>query len=368
MSFLADKKREHEAAAEKALVSKDYHRAFFHVAKAAEFGLRLAEKSEGKVARRFLADALDLIEIAESLKQKAKHPSAGKLKSALKEGEEGNGEDWLVSEKPSVRFADVAGMDEAKRKLAQMVIEPLRNPEEARRWGIVPGGGILLYGPPGNGKTTLGKAVAGELDAAFFYATGADIRSKWHGESEKRLRNLIRAARARPVSVLFLDDVDGLLPRRGRDSVVDNRIVVQFLADIGGFEDPENVLLILGATNRPWAIDEAVFRTGRFDEKIFVGLPDQTAREFLVQRAIGSAPVAPDVRVEVVARMLDGYTGSDIVAIIQSAKRSGFRRALAEQGAALSLADITQAMETIPSSATPELMRKYEEFAKKRFK
>jgi len=370
MSFQSDKKREHEQAAEKALAEKDYAKAFFHTARAAELGLQLAERSEGKVAWRHLDDALDLIEIASELKEKARAASPGTVKKVMKEFSEGGDEevgDWLVSEKPNVKFSDIAGMDDVKAKLAEMVIEPLRHPDKAQQWGIKAGGGILIFGPPGNGKTTLGKAVAAELGAPFFYATGAQIRSKWHGESEQRLRKLIQAARSQPVSVLFLDDIDGLLPRRGGDSVVDNRIVVQFLAEIGGFEDSKNVFLVLGATNKPWAIDEAVFRTGRFDEKIFVGLPDNAAREFIIRKELGNAPVDPSVDVPGLAGKLDGYTGSDLVAIVQSAKRAGFRRSVNGGADALTSDDLEQSLKTIPRSTTPEMMKKYEEFASTRF-
>lgn len=378
MSFESDKKREHAGLAEQALREGDYRRASFHMAKAAEFGLKLAERSEGRIKRSFANEARELVEMAEELQEKAKTqplPSpklagADPGKKPVKEqprDAEGDGE-WLVTEKPNVRMSDIAGMEDVKAKLAEMVIEPLKHPEKAQEWGIKAGGGILLFGPPGNGKTTLGKAVAAELDAPFFYATGAQIRSKWHGESEQHLRKLIQGARSRPVSVLFLDDVDGLLPKRGGNSVVDDRIVVQFLSEIGGFEESKNVLLVLGATNNPWAIDDAVFRTGRFDEKIFVGLPDAAAREFMVRKHLGTAPVAPDVDPSALAVKLNGYTGSDLVAIVQSAKRTGFRRAISGGPNLLTLADIELATKTIPPSATPALMKRYEIFSQARFK
>jgi len=371
MSFHADKKREHEEAAEKALASGDYAKAFFHTGKAADYGLNLAEQSEGKIRKAYLDDATELMKIAQELKKKAEQKKPGQAQKAVKEEtdkEKAAGADWLVTEKPKVRLSDIAGMATVKNKLAEMVIEPLKHAEQAKEWGVTAGGGILLYGPPGNGKTTLGKAVAGELDAAFFYATGAELRSKWHGESEKRLRELLQAARAQPVSVLFLDDMDGLLPKRGGDSVVDNRIVVQFLAEVGGFEESENVLLLLGATNKPWGIDEAVFRTGRFDEKIFVDLPDKPAIEFILKKHLGGAPLAPDIDVSKIADELDGYSGSDVVAIAQSAKRAGFRRAISGGSNQLSADDIRTAMKTIPSSATPKMMKQYADFAQARFK
>jgi transitional endoplasmic reticulum ATPase len=374
MSFHADRKHEHEAAAATALGAKDYALAFFHVGKAAEFGFILAEQNSGPIADRYVEEACENLGWAEELKAKAatqpkpKKPVKDASKDPAKDQDAEADEEWLVTEKPNVKLSDIAGMEDVKAKLAEMILEPLKHPEKAKEWGIKAGGGILLFGPPGNGKTTLGKAVASELGAAFYYASGAQIRSKWHGESEQRLRKLIQAARSQPLSVLFLDDVDGLLPKRGGDSVVDNRIVVQFLSEIGGFEESKNVFLLLGATNKPWSIDEAVFRTGRFDEKIFVGLPDKPACEFMVKKHLDAAPVDPTVNAATVAEKLAGYTGSDIVAIVQSAKRAGFRRSIGGGANLLTLADIEQAMKTIPSSATPALMRQYEEFAKARFK
>jgi len=369
MSFNSDKKAEHAQKAEAAISGGDYRAAAFHMAKAAEFALKIGDQSEGKIRRLYVNEARDFVELAEGLQEKAKTVPAPKSSERLpqKEGGEEADEGWLVKEKPNVHFADIAGMDDVKSKLTEMVIEPIRHPEKAQEWEIKAGGGILLFGPPGNGKTTLGKAVAAELDAAFYYATGAQIRSKWHGESEQRLRKLIQSARSQPVSVLFLDDVDGLLPKRGGDSVVDNRLVVQFLSEIGGFEESRNILLLLGATNKPWAIDEAVFRTGRFDEKIFVGLPDGAAREFMIRKNLGKAPVDSSVDAAALAGKLDGYTGSDIVAIVQSAKRAGFRRSIEGGSSMLTVADIENAMKTIPSSSTPKMMQQYGEFAKARF-
>lgn len=370
MSFYSDKKQEHAANAERALDRGEWRQAAFHLAKAAEFALKLAERTEGRIRRTHLVEARELVGMAEELQRKAAAVQQQRGGSSLEPGPEAAGdaaEDWLVKEKPTLRLGDVAGLEEVKAKLAEMVIEPLRHPDKARQWGIRPGGGILLYGPPGNGKTTLARAVAGELEADFFFATGAEIRSKWHGESEQRLRRLIQAARSRPVSVLFLDDLDGLLPRRGGQSVVDNRLVVQFLNEIGGFTESNNTLLLLGATNRPWEIDEAVFRTGRFDEKIFVGLPDQTAREFIIRRHLEGVRCEPDLTPVKLAARLEGYVGADIVGVVQSAKRAGFRRALAGGRDELTWADVEQAMRTIPSSVTPALMRQYERFARQRF-
>ena len=145
-------------------------------------------------------------------------------------------------------------------------------------------------------------------------------------------------------------------------------MVVQFLAEVGGFVDSTNVLLLLGATNKPWEIDEAVFRTGRFDEKIFVGLPDKAAREFMIRSNLGAAPMEEAVDPNPLADRLEGYTGSDIVAIVQSAKRAGFRRSISGGSNVLTVEDIEQAMKTIPPSASAQMMKEYDRFAQARFK
>ncbi|MBM4093651.1 MAG: ATP-binding protein, partial [Planctomycetes bacterium] len=275
MNFLLEKKREHEDACEAAIRAGRGREAVFHAAKAAEFAYGLAAETAPALAARYVEDAEGWLEIAERLKatppprpeggegRGTRDGGRGARGEGQKDGEDGGpaGDDWLVATKPNVTFDMIAGMADAKQAILEMVVYPLRAPEKARALGLKAGGGVLLYGPPGTGKTMLGKAVAHELDAPFYYASGAQIRSKWHGESEQRLRSFLQAAKAQPVAVLFLDEVDGLLPRRGGNSVVDNRIVAQFLAEVGGFEDSDNVLLILGATNKPWDIDEAVFRT-----------------------------------------------------------------------------------------------------------
>ena len=375
MSFLLDKKLEHESACEEAIRGGRTNDAVFHAAKAAEFAYALAHETPERVAKRYLEVGEGWLEIAEKLRANplkgssaiSGQKSAGKIEKTA-DDEQGPGEDWLITEKPSVTFDQIAGMAEAKASIQEMVVLPLKSPEKARMLGLRAGGGVLLYGPPGNGKTTLGKAVAHELDASFYYASGAQIRSKWHGESEQRLRKLIQSAKAQPVAVLFLDDVDGLLPKRSGQSVVDNRIVVQFLAEVGGFEESDNILLILGATNKPWEIDEAVFRTGRFDEKLYIGPPDEPARLGMLHMHLDKVPLQPGFPFEMWAQRLTGYTGSDIVGIVNDAKRAALSRSIRENAdPMIHEQDLAAAFETIPSSITDRLLQQYETFRAQRF-
>ena len=368
MSFLLDKKLEHERKCEEAIRGDRTDQAIFHAAKAAEFAFALADQTQGPIASRYIDDAEGWLDIAERLKSRPTRKGKGSRRVS-DEGDEASPADaWLVSEKPNVTFEMIAGMADAKNSIREMIVYPLRDPEKARKLKLPLGGGVLLFGPPGNGKTTLAKAAANELDASFFYASGAEIRSKWHGESEQRLRALIQATRAQPVSILFLDDVDGLLPKRSGKSVVDNRIVTQFLSEVGGFSDSDNVLLILGATNCPWEIDEAVFRTGRFDEKIYVGLPDPEACLGILHMHLDGVPLGEGFEFAAWAGKLDGYTGSDIVGIVNAAKRSANGRSVREDTDPVLLqADIESAFATIPSSATQKTLKQYEAFRQARF-
>jgi transitional endoplasmic reticulum ATPase len=383
MGFMAEKLAEHEAGCEAGIQAGDAAKARFHAAKAAEFCYALAKQTAGGVAAGYVSRAEGWLEIAEKLKgglgkrAAARAPAAGapaKSPDAAAgggggEGGEDDGEEFLVTERPDVCFDDIDGMEEAKAAIRELVVYPMKAPEKARAMGLEPGGGVLLYGPPGNGKTLFGKAIAHEIEAPFFHATGAQLRSKWHGESEQRLSRLLAAARSRPTAVLFLDEVDGLLPRRtAGSSVVDNRMVTQFLADVGGFKGNGNALLILGATNKPWAIDEAVFRTGRFDEKLYIGLPDGPARLGMLKRSFRGVAREGEFALEPWAERLEGYTGSDITGVAKKARQIAFRRSIEEDAEPVVLeADLAAAKAAIPSSVTPEMIKEYERFNAKRF-
>lgn len=375
MSFLFDKKTEHEAACEAAIWTGDGAKAVFHATKAAEFCFALAKQVTGPVSASFVTTGEGWLEIAEKLKASKlrKAPAlpgteSGGASGGAGEVSEGDSE-FQVSEDTGVSFDDIDGMEEAKASIHDIVINPMHHPEKAKAFHIKPGGGVLLYGPPGNGKTMFGKAIAHEIHAPFFYASGAQLRSKWHGESEQKLSALLHAAQEKPVAVLFLDEIDGLLPRRTENSsAVDNRLVTQFLSDVGGFKDSPNTLLILGATNKPWEIDEAVFRTGRFDEKIYIGLPDAEARLGMLERAFRDVELEEGVDLGALAGELEGYSGSDIAGIAKKACQIAFRRSLGEEGLSkVSGEDFAQAKAAIPSSITEAMLRQYDEFNTSRF-
>ena len=376
MSFHLTKKLEHESQCETAIRAGRNRDAVFHAAKAAEFGLALATQTAPEVAGRYVEDAEAWLDIADRMKASPLKKAAPKDDSGAEKpirtdndlSSSASASEWLVTETPDMTFEKIAGMEEAKQTIREMVVYPLKQPEKARALGLKPGGGVLLYGPPGNGKTLLGKAIANELEAAFYYASGAQLRSKWHGESEQRLRQLIQTAKAHPIAVLFLDEVEGLLPKRSSHSVVDNRIVTQFLAEIGGFEESDNILLILGATNKPWDIDEAVFRTGRFDEKIYIPPPDREARLGILKMHLESIPCEDAIDPATWADRLARYTGSDLVGVVNAAKRAALGRAVAgDTDPRLLLQDIEDALKFIPSSITDSMINQYQKFRETRF-
>lgn len=335
------------AMAEQALARGDAPAAARHLSDAAEASLELASSvGPGPDRDRFLAAAEEFVSTLEELI-----------------GQQRGGGRGRVRERPSIRLDDVAGMHTVKAKIRDLVM-PMKHPEIADLYGLRAGGGILLYGPPGNGKTTLARALAGETGADFFVLSGAEIRSKWHGESEQHLKEVFDEAKSCRFSVVFFDDVDGLLPQRGPDQGADNRIVTQFLQEVGGFFESKNTMILLGATNNPWDLDPAVLRTCRFDHKIFVGLPDAEAREVMIRKQLGSAPVDPKLDAATLSARLAGYTGSDITAIISAAKLAAATRFSEGRAPDVTLADIEEAMTTVPPSANGQLMARYEEYAR----
>jgi len=363
MSFIADKKREHETAAEKALVEKDYARAFFHTAKAAEFGLALAEQSEGKIAQRYVEDAFELIDIASDLKAKAQTQAPDAARKAVKEaaGEEDTAKtQWELRERPTEKLDDVAGLDDVKQELREKVIEPFMHPEVYERFKVKVGGGILMFGPPGNGKTFIAKAVAGELDAAFFNVNSSQVKDKYVGETEKNLQRLFDEARQHPKSVIFLDEVDHLLARRGNRKI---GTVAMFLSLTDGLVKTTNCLLVLAATNRPWVLDPAVIRPGRLGTHIYVGPPDAAAREAIIALNMRGVPVADSVSFADIAAKTEGYSGADVAELCDRAKRCALNRQLASgQEESVTAADFDAALRKVKPSVSVELLTQFEQW------
>jgi len=279
---------------------------------------------------------------------------------------ESDASDWIVRDKPTIGFDDIAGLEDVKQEIRVKMIYPFLHADLAKQYGIGAGGGILLYGPPGTGKTMIAKAVAKEIDATFFLVSPAQIMSKWVGEAEQNIRKLFEAAKAEPTSVIFLDETEALVPKRASDSsTVMQRVVPQILQELEGFDrGSDRALLFIGATNRPWMLDDAVLRPGRLDARVYVPLPDAPARFRLLEIYFEGRPLAPDVDFGAVCDRLAGYSGADIKAIAHEAAELPFLEAVG--GAAprsISHGDIIRVIEAIRPSVHPSDLVRYEKFA-----
>lgn len=222
-------------------------------------------------------------------------------------------------EKPKVKFSDVGGMQRIKNEISLKIIQPLKNPELYKAFGKKMGGGILLYGPPGCGKTFIAKAAAGEIDAKFINIGLHDILDMWIGNSEKNLHEIFELARQHTPCVLFFDEVDAMGASRSdlKQSAM-RHVINQFLAEMDGVGAGNEGVLILAATNAPWSVDPAFRRPGRFDRVIFVEPPDEKSREEILRSVLQGKP-AGDIDIKKVAQSTAEYSGADINAIVDIA-------------------------------------------------
>lgn len=358
-NFNLDKKKEHEALAEKALKAKQYAKAMFHTAEAARFTYALADACDGKLKAAYESNATDLVQIAEQLKAKAQAPASGPKNEG---GDANPGDEKCRVERPKVRLDDVAGMQKVKDQIRLRLIEPLKRADEAKKHGLKVGGGILLYGPPGTGKTFIAKAVAGELDLPFYAITSADVFGKYVGESENNIRNLFREARKNPLSVIFIDELETIFRKR-TDSIHETtqKVITVILQELDGVNDRQNPIMLLGATNTPWMIDEAFLRTGRFDVMAYVGLPDAEARKKIVQNTFKDVayPVAPET-IEYLVANTEGYSGADMKGVAQKVKQLAF-----DSGATSYAKELAEkALSDSSPSCTSETAAKIEEWEK----
>jgi len=285
------------------------------------------------------------------------------FKEALKSIEPSALREVLV-EIPKVKWDDIGGLHDVKQRLKEAVEWPLKNPKVFKRMGIRPPKGILLYGPPGTGKTLLAKAVATESEANFLSIKGPEIFSKWVGESEKAIRELFKKAKQTAPSIIFLDELDALAPRRGsyEGTRVTETVVNQLLTSIDGLEQLNDVVVI-GATNRPDIIDPSLLRPGRFDELILVGPPDKEARKEIFKIHTRNMPLADDVDLDELAELTEGYAGADIEGICREAGMIALRENM--DANIVEMEHFMKALKEIHPSIDEEMMDYYREMEKK---
>ncbi len=327
-----------------------------------------AETTDAGRRQRRKAMAAELIEFARQCDAKGVEKREGRRRAASGEDDDkgADAKDWIVRERPNISFADIAGLEDVKHEIRLKMIYPFAHPELAQRYGISSGGGLLLFGPPGTGKTMIAKAIACEIEATMFVISPAQVLSKWVGEAEQNVRKLFTAAKSEPKAIIFIDEIEALVPsRRDSSSSVMTRVVPQILQELEGFDrSADRPLLFVGATNEPWALDAAVMRPGRFDAKVYVPLPDEPARFKLLELCLAKRPLAADVDFSELVQRLEGYSGADIKAIAERAATIPFMKAVggAEPGPIGRTEVLAVIDETPPSVRKKDLIR-FEEFA-----
>ncbi|MFW9910984.1 MAG: CDC48 family AAA ATPase [Candidatus Thorarchaeota archaeon] len=265
-------------------------------------------------------------------------------------------------EVPNVRWSDVGGLEEVKEKLKEVVEWPLKTPEAFKKFGIEPPRGVLIFGPPGCGKTLLAKAVATESDANFISVKGPELLSKWVGESEKAVREVFRKARTAAPAIIFFDELDSIAPSRGRvsgDSNVTERMVSQLLTEMDGLESMKD-LVVVAATNRPDLIDRALLRKGRFDRWIYIPPPTAKGREAIFEIYLDRMPLDKDVNIKKLVEMTENFVGGDIENLCKEAGMHALKENRTNEIDSVYWRHFEEALKAVQASITPKDIADYE--------
>ena len=334
-----------------ALQMNDYGVARRNILASAETLLKIARDSNGVVKAQRLKRANELYGLANKIEEKQRRQlgtsnvnsvekDAAKfgLNSSSNQSKNNNSNsnankdetltEFLPATRTGISLDDVAGLKEAKEEIRRLIIEPRKHPEIYEKFKKKKGGGILLYGVPGTGKTMFAQAIATELDAAFFSVKCSDIASKWFGDSEQNVKRLFDEARKHPCSIIFFDEFEALGAKRDSNSTVMKRLVPELLAQMQGFEKCESTLLVIAATNRPWDIDSAFLRPGRFNTSIYVPLPDEEARRTIIKKQLEGIPLVDNFNIEKVVDITDKFNGSDVTEFCDKLKDYALQRTI----------------------------------------
>jgi transitional endoplasmic reticulum ATPase len=293
-------------------------------------------------------DVLDQLEV-----------NSGDFEEALREIQPSAVREVFI-EVPNVKWSDIGGLENVIQELVEVVEWPLKRPEAFRRLGINPPKGVLIYGPPGCGKTLLARAVATESEANFISVKGPELISKWVGESEKAVREIFRKARTAAPSIIFFDEIDAIAPSRGGGGSGDfhhsERVISQLLTEMDGLESMKDVV-VLAATNRPELIDKALLRTGRFDRFVNVDAPDATSRKAIFEIYMANMPLDDDVSIKKLVDLTEFYVGGDIEAICREAGMRALRDDMETEK--VSWKHFEAAIKDVHASTTKEMLERF---------
>ena len=292
-------------------------------------------------------DVLDQLEV-----------NSGDFEEALREIQPSAVREVFI-EVPNVKWSDIGGLENVIQELVEVVEWPLKKPEAFRRLGIHPPKGVLIYGPPGCGKTLLARAVATESEANFISVKGPELISKWVGESEKAIREIFRKARTAAPSIIFFDEIDAIAPSRGGgsgDFHHSERVISQLLTEMDGLESMKDVVVI-AATNRPELIDKALLRTGRFDRFVNVDAPDAKSRKAIFEIYMANMPLDEDVSIKKLVDLTEFYVGGDIEAICREAGMRALRDNMDTEK--VSWKHFEAAIKDVHASTTKEMLERF---------
>lgn len=265
-----------------------------------------------------------------------------------------------------ITFDDIAGLDNVKKAFREKVILPFEHPEIFTKFGKKAGGGILLYGLPGTGKTMFAEAASNEINATFISVKCSDIKSKWYGESEQRVKAIFTKARKSQRAIIFFDEFDAIGTKRTENSEnINNDLVPEILAEMqgAGTNNSNSTIMVIAATNKPWNIDSAFLRPGRFDEKIYVPLPDEIARKKLFELQLKDLPIAEDFDYDYVTKITEGFNSADIKEVCEKLKLSAIKDSI-EKGEeqTIGMDDVKRIEDSIKSSVSLEEIEYFKKF------
>ena len=278
-----------------------------------------------------------------------------------------NNNENIKHEKNKITFKDIAGLEQAKNIFKEKVILPFEHPDLFEKFNKKIGGGILLYGLPGTGKTLFAEAASNEIDALFIPIKCSDIKSKWYGESEKKVKSIFDKARSSNKAIIFFDEFEAIGSKRNDDYLDGNNdLVPEILAEMQGINKKNNsMVLVIAATNRPWAIDSAFLRPGRFDEKIYIPLPDFKARKAMFKIYLNNLPISKDIDYNYLAKITNNYNGADIKEFCEKLKMMAIKESLKSNVEHfISMKDVYCVEKKMKTSVSEEDILKIKEFEK----